>query len=93
MRKSNFALRLQPSLMAEARKVAEAEGVAVNQLINVAVAEKLSALRTEEYFAERAKRGSVSKALRVLKRLGAGNRPVVGDDIPAPRGRRSIRRP
>ena len=30
MRKSNFALRLQPSLMAEARKVAEAEGVGVN---------------------------------------------------------------
>ena len=44
MKKSNFALRLQPSLMEEAKKVAKAEGVAVNQLINVAVAEKLSAL-------------------------------------------------
>ena len=43
MRKSNFALRLQPSLLAEARKVAESEGVALNQLINVALAEKLSA--------------------------------------------------
>ena len=93
MRKSNFALRLQPSLMAEARKVAETEGVAVNQLINVAVAEKLSALRTEEFFAERAKRGSVSKALRVLKRLGTANPPVEGDDIRAPRARRSSRRP
>jgi hypothetical protein len=49
MKKSNFALRLQPSLMEEARKVANAEGVAVNQLINVAVAEKVSALRTEDY--------------------------------------------
>ena len=47
MRKSNFALRLQPSLLEEARKLAELEGVALNQLINVAVAEKLSALRTE----------------------------------------------
>jgi hypothetical protein len=47
MRKSNFALRLQPSLLDEARQMAEAEGVALNQLINVAVAEKLSALRTE----------------------------------------------
>ena len=55
--KSNFALRLQPSLMEEARKVAKAEGVAMNQLINVAVAEKVSALRTEEYFAERAAKG------------------------------------
>jgi len=43
MKKSNFALRLQPSLMEEAKKVAKAEGVAVNQLINVAVAEKVSA--------------------------------------------------
>ena len=39
MRRSNFALRLQPSLLEELRKAAEAEGVAVNQLINVAVAE------------------------------------------------------
>jgi hypothetical protein len=60
MKKSNFALRLQPSLMEEARKVAKAEGVAMNQLINVAVAEKVSALRTEEYFAERAARGKVA---------------------------------
>ena len=37
MRKRNFALRFQPSLLEEARKLAEAEGVALNQLINVAV--------------------------------------------------------
>jgi hypothetical protein len=30
MKKSNLALRLQPSLMKEAKKVAKAEGVAVN---------------------------------------------------------------
>ena len=40
MRKSNFALRLQPSLLDEVRKLAEADGVALNQFINVAVAEK-----------------------------------------------------
>jgi hypothetical protein len=83
MKKSNFALRLQPSLMEEARKVAKAEGVAVNQLINVAVAEKVSALRTEEYFSERANRGDVRKALRVLKRAGVGQPPVAGDELPA----------
>jgi hypothetical protein len=47
MRPGNFALRLQPSLLDELRKIAETEGVALNQLSNVAVAEKLSALRTE----------------------------------------------
>lgn len=51
MRKSNFALRLQPSLLAEARTLAAAEGVALNQLINVAVAEKLAAARTERRLA------------------------------------------
>ena len=91
MKKSNFALRLQPSLMEEARKVAKAEGVAVNQLINVAVAEKVSALRTEEYFAERAQRGDVRQALRILKRAGVGRPPVPGDELPSsptPRQRR-----
>ena len=94
MKKSNFVLRLQPSLMEEARKVAKAEGVAVNQLINVAVAEKVSALRTEEYFAERAAKGDVKKALRVLKRAGKGNAPVIGDELPEkmPRRRPSARR-
>jgi hypothetical protein len=46
MRQSNFALRLAPSLLEEARKLAQVKGVALNQLIDVAVAEKLSALRT-----------------------------------------------
>jgi hypothetical protein len=81
MRKSNFALRLQPSLLDEARKVAESEGVALNQLINVALAEKLSALRTESYFAERAARADIPKALEILKRAGVGNPPVPGDDL------------
>ena len=95
MKKSNFALRLQPALMDEARKLAKAEGVAVNQLINVAVAEKLSVLRTEEYFAERAARGDVSKVRRILRRAGVGNPPVPGDELPRradrPRSRRELK--
>jgi len=93
MKKSNFALRLQRSLMEEARKVAQAEGVAVNQLINVAVAEKVSALRTEEYFAERAARGDVRKALRILKRVGQPDPPVAGDEMPSTIRRTRRRRP
>ena len=81
MRKSNFALRLQPSLLQEARKLAESEGVALNQLINLAVAEKVSALRTESYIAERATRANISKALKILKRAGVGQRPVKGDEL------------
>jgi hypothetical protein len=81
VRKSNFALRLQPSLFEEVRKAAEAEGVAVNQLINVAVAEKLSALRTADYFAERAARADVPKALAILAKAGKGKPPVKDDEL------------
>jgi HicB family len=89
MRKSNFALRLQPSLLEEARKLAEAEGVALNQLINVA--EKLSALRTADYFTARAARADIPKALKVLKRAGVGKPPIKGDELP-PRKKRAKRR-
>jgi hypothetical protein len=39
----------------------------VNQLINVAVAEKVSALRTEEYFADRAAKGDIKRALQAVR--------------------------
>ena len=81
MRRSNVALRLQPSLLEEARRVSETEGVALNQLINVAVAEKLSALRTDDYFRERAARANIEKAKRILKRAGKGKAPVSGDEL------------
>jgi hypothetical protein len=81
MRKNNVALRLQSSLLEEARKVSETEGVALNQFINVAVAEKLSALRTEEYFRERAGRADLGKVRRILKRAGRRKPPVAGDEI------------
>jgi len=81
MTRSNVALRLQTSLLNEARRVAQSEGVALNQLINVAVAEKLSALRTEEYFRERSGRAGMGRAKRILKRAGKGKPPLPGDEV------------
>ena len=45
MRQSSFPLRLAASLQEEARKTAESEGISLNQLFNLAIAEKISALR------------------------------------------------
>ena len=81
MRRSNVALRLQTSLLEEAKRVAASEGVALNQLINVAVAEKISALRTAEYFNERSARADIDKAKRILKRAGRGRPGVPGDNL------------
>jgi hypothetical protein len=83
MRRANFPLRLAPSLLEEARRLAAAEGIALNQFITTAVAEKLSALRTEDYFRERAGRADLARALDILKRAGNGNSPLAGDE---PRG-------
>lgn len=82
MRRSNFALRVPPTLLAEARKAAESEGVALNQLITLALAEKVSAMRTEEYFEERARRANPTKVSRILARVGKGNPPIQGDELP-----------
>lgn len=71
MRKSNFALRLQPSLLAELRKAAAEDEVTLNQYINVAVAEKLATRRTAaEFFAQRAAQGSAARALEILHQAG-----------------------
>src|ERR1017187_5942299 len=93
MRRSHVALRLQESILEEARRVSETEGVALNQFINVAVAEKLSALRTEGYFREHGQRGDVARAKRVLKRAGRGNPPVAGGEVGGTGGERNPKSP
>ena len=55
---STISLRLSESIHRRLREVARREGISINQLINSAVAEKLSALLTEDYLGERASRGS-----------------------------------
>lgn len=54
---ANYALRVPESLFEYARKVAEEEHVSMNQFFVAAIAEKVSALKTEAYFRERQARG------------------------------------
>jgi hypothetical protein len=82
MRRSDYPLRLQPSLMEEARAVAESEGVALNQLFNVAVAEKLASLRTEKRFQERIHGVGHQETMQVPDRDGNRNPPAESDDFP-----------
>ena len=80
MRQSTFPLPLASSLQKEARKTAESEGISLNQLINLAVAEKISALRTEEFSRERGARANVKKARKILMCAGK-EAPREGDGI------------
>lgn len=79
---SNYALRLQSSLLEALRKIAEEEGTTINQFINVAVAEKLSALKTEEYFRERAAKGDPADFMRILNKAKGTEPPREGDELP-----------
>lgn len=66
---STLSLRLPESLHKRLAEVAESEGISINQLINSAVAEKMSALLTEEYLGARAKRGNRSRFDAVLSKI------------------------
>ena len=57
---TNYALRVPESLFKYARKVAEEEQVSMNQFFVMAIAEKVSALKTETYFRERQSRGDLN---------------------------------
>jgi hypothetical protein len=81
MTQANYALRLQLSLKAEAERLAKAEGTTLNQFINVAVAEKIAALRTADFFRDRARRADVPGALALLDQLGHDDVPRPGDEI------------
>ena len=66
---STISLRISESLHKGVRETAKREGVSINQLISTALAEKLSALMTEEYLADRAKRGSRKKFNKAMAKV------------------------
>jgi predicted transcriptional regulator len=68
---STLSVRLPESLHKKAKELAVQEHISVNQLISSALAEKISALMTEEYLHQRAARGSREKFLNVLSRVQA----------------------
>lgn len=71
MQTNNFALRLPHSMLDALRQAAADDGVAINQYINVAVAEKLACRRTAKEFLEaRAQGGSAQRALEILAKSG-----------------------
>ena len=77
---STYPLRLPKSLKEEVAKLAKRDGTSINQFIAIAVAEKVSALETEQFFTERAKGADLNVFREILTRSG-GDAPQVGDEI------------
>lgn len=66
---STISLRLSESLHRRVRELAKREGISINQFVSTALAEKLSALMTQEYLEARAKRGNRRKFDRALSKV------------------------
>lgn len=88
---ATLSLRLPESIHRKLAELAKAEGVSLNQLLSSAAAEKLAALMTEEYLAERAKRCSRRELDAVLAKV-PNEPPVAGDELPAGYSNRSRRK-
>ena len=66
---STISLRLPNSLHEKVRELVKREGISINQFITLALAEKVSALMTEEYLGERARQGDRAKFERVMAKV------------------------
>lgn len=77
---STYPLRLPRSVKAEVERRAKQDGISINQFVATAVAEKLAAMNTATFFAERRNRANF-KAFDRLMRRGGGEAPRPEDKI------------
>jgi hypothetical protein len=77
---STYPLRLPKSLKNEVARVAKRDHTSINQFISIAVAEKISALETEQFFIERAKQTDMDAFRKILFRP-EGEIPRSGDEL------------
>lgn len=78
---STYPLRLPESRKAAVVEAARADGTSINQVVTTAVAEKLSAMKTAEFFTKHTDRADIAAARRLLQRDG-GEPPTRADRLP-----------
>ncbi len=76
---ANYALRLPRSLKTEVERLASQDGISVNQFIATAVEEKISAMKTAEFFAQRKAQVDFAAFNRIMSRQ-EGEPPRPGDE-------------
>jgi post-segregation antitoxin (ccd killing protein) len=77
---STYPLRLPRSVKAEVERRAKADGVSINQFVATAVSEKLAAMNTAAFFAERRERADFAAFDRLMRRK-RGEAPNPDDRI------------
>ena len=79
-----YPLRLPRSLKEAVERLSREDQTSINQFVVTAVAEKVSALQTARYFAERKTRVDFAAFDKIMRRRG-GKTPSEGDEMPARR--------
>ena len=77
-----YPLRLPRSLKKAVEQQSKEDGTSINQFVATAVAEKLSAMQTAEFFASRKARADFKAFDKIMGRRG-GKRPRTGDELPS----------
>jgi hypothetical protein len=77
-----YPLRLPRSLKEAVQRISREDRTSINQFVATAVAEKVSALETAKYFADRQARADFKAFEKIMKRKG-GKAPIKGDELPS----------
>jgi hypothetical protein len=79
---SQYAVELPETLLQEAQAVAQAEQTSLDDFVRLAIAAKIAAARTTQYFRTRAARADPQAFLAGLERIKHAAGPVVeGDEL------------
>ena len=78
---SVYPLRLPRSLKNEVARLSRQDGTSINQFVSTAVAAKVAAMETAQYFQDRQARADFKAFDRIMKRRG-GESPKEGDELP-----------
>jgi len=72
---STLSLRLPESLHKYARELAKKENISINQLVTLALAEKVAAIGAQDYLENRAKRASEAKFDKAMAKVASVEPP------------------
>jgi predicted DNA-binding protein len=78
--RSNVSLRLPPHLLDRLERLAKQESISVNQLVTVAVAEKIARFDAEAFYRAGEGRSVARAGWRELERMGQNTPPIQGDE-------------
>lgn len=76
-----YPLRLPRSLKDAVERLSREDQTSINQFVATAVAEKVSALETARFFADRKARADFAAFDKIMRRRG-GKAPREGDELP-----------